>query len=160
MKVEFKSNFTASPGKLRPFPFKRKEWPNDNNKQKMKIENPNGGVNFSETLRVIEGGEHPELFLQWLQDFRSRIWENTNLTAPMKKDILLQLVDGEAATLINRTIQQCEKGIFQKQPIALKNRNLTNVTLLPAYKAGPFHDDVITECIHTLMLEVFGNDIS
>ena len=41
--------------KQQTFMFKKKEWPDDNNIQKMKIDNPNGGSEYSEKFRILSG---------------------------------------------------------------------------------------------------------
>ena len=67
MKVSF-NNGKAPDIRLRTFSFKKKEWPDEENFQKMKIEDANGGAEYSEKLRILSGREHPELFLLWLED--------------------------------------------------------------------------------------------
>ena len=84
--------------KMKSFPFKKKEWPDDENKLKMKIKAPGGGVAYSEQMRVLSGKEHPELFLLWLQDYRTKIWTNSNVNWATKLDILLHLISDDAST--------------------------------------------------------------
>ena len=173
MKVSFNSTVNPIPKeKKRAFTFKKKEWPDDENTQKMKIDNPSGGVEFTENLRVIHGNEHPELFLLWLQDFRTKIWDNPKVTWSMKKDILFRLVHGEAKTLVTRTVKDCAgKGPdgkyarryfkFKKHPIRTLNtaRTDANDTWENYTTVGGQHEkDIIEECIHTLKFEIFGND--
>ena len=94
--------------KMKSFPFKKKEWPDDENKLKMKIKAPGGGVAYSEQMRVLSGKEHPELFLLWLQDYRTKIWTNSNVNWATKLDILLHLISDDASTIVQRTLQKCK----------------------------------------------------
>ena len=65
MKVD---NGKAPDIRQRTFSFTKKEWPDEDNFQKMKIEDSNGGAEYSERLRILSGREHPELFLFWLEN--------------------------------------------------------------------------------------------
>ena len=59
----FKGN--APDKKQQKFTFKKKEWLDNNNIQKMTIDDPNGGVEYNEKFRILSGKVHPELFLFW-----------------------------------------------------------------------------------------------
>jgi len=188
MKVVSFSNPTPVE-KMKSFPFKKKEWPDDDNKLKMKIDNPNGGVAFSEWMRKLSGKEHPELFLLWLQDYRTKIWTNSNLNWATKLDILLRVVEDEAGTIVQRTLQKC-KGIvtdgipirptragegaaaaaipiratyqFKNWEIAIRLAAMTTDAQWQSYVApeGAHEQDKIKECIHALKFEIFGVDMS
>ena len=80
-------SFGPPTSEMKSFPFKKKEWPDDKNKLKMKIKAPGGGVAYSEKMRVLSGKEHPELFLLWLHDYRTKIWTNSNVNWATKLDI-------------------------------------------------------------------------
>ena len=71
MKVTFSQQYGGKAPDIwqRTFSFKKKEWPDEDNIQKMKIEDSNGGAEYSEKLRILSGREHPELFLLWLEDY-------------------------------------------------------------------------------------------
>ena len=171
MKVNFSTPTPVE--KMKAFPFKKKEWADDENKLKMKIENTAGGVAFSEHMRVLKGTEHPELFLIWLQDYRSKIWTNSNLNWAKKLDILLRIVDEEASTIVQRTIQRCEgtstNGIPNRDTYHFKNweiaRRLTKMTTDTEWQVyvafgGKYEQDRIKECIHALKFEIFGVDMA
>ena len=49
--------------RAQPFSFKKKDWPDEGNKLKNKLEGKGGGATFDEYVRVLDGSEHPELFL-------------------------------------------------------------------------------------------------
>ena len=154
-------SFSPTPvEKMRSFPFKKKEWPDDENKLKMKIDSPNGGVAFSEWMRKLSGKEHPELFLLWLQDYRAKIWTNSNLTWATKLDILLRLVEDDAGTIVHRTLQKCEgtvttgvpprttRGTVATAPAVIPNRATYQfkhweiahrLTVLKYYRTDPFY---------------------
>ena len=188
MKVVSFSNPTPVE-KMKSFPFKKKEWPDNDNKLKMKIDNPNGGVAFSEWMRKLSGKEHPELFLLWLQDYRTKIWTNSNLNWATKLDILLRVVEDEAGTIVQRTLQKCE-GIradglpirttragegaaaaaipiratyqFKNWEIARRLDAMRTDAQWITYVApdGAHEQDKIKECIHALKFEIFGVDMS
>lgn len=158
---------------MKSFPFKKKEWPDEENKLKMKIENPAGGVAFSEYMRVLSGNEHPELFLIWLQDYRLKIWNNTKLTDAKKLDILLRLVTDDASTTVQRTLHRCKgnhiNGIpnratyqFKNWEIARRHAAMTEDIKWQVYVSfgGTFAKDKIKECIHALKFEIFGVDMA
>ena len=171
MKVAFSTPTPVE--KMKSFPFKKKEWPDDDNKLKMKIESKNGGVAYSEYMRVLSGNEHPELFLLWLQDYRSKIWGNNNLTWEKKLDILLRIVDDDASTVIIRTLTRCSghtvEGIPNRTSYKFKNWEITRRlnrmetdAHWQVYVAfgGQFEQDKIKECIHALKFEIFGVDMA
>ena len=188
MKVVSFSNPTPVE-KMKSFPFKKKEWPDDDNKLKMKIANPAGGVAFSVQMRKLSGKEHPELFLLWLQDYRTKIWTNSNLNWDQKLDILLQIVVDDAITIVQRTLQKCE-GImadglpirttragegpaaaaipiratyqFKNWEIARRLDTMRTDAQWQTYVApdGAHEQDKIKECIHALKFEIFGVDMS
>ena len=175
--------------KMKSFPFKKKEWPDDEKKIKMKIEAPAGGVAYSEQMRVLSGKEHPELFLLWLQDYKTKIWTNSNLNWARKLDILLRIIEDDASTIVQRTLQRCEgtltvgipnrsrrgtqvavtAGIpnratyqFKNWEIARRLNAMTTDGQWQLYVAidGPHEQDKIKECIHALKFEIFGVDMS
>ena len=170
MKVSFNNQSNSSGGKSRSFSFKKKEWPDDENKQKFKMNNPQGGVAFSESLRVLQGDEHPELFLQWLSEYQTKIWNNSQLNMEGRKDILLRLVEGEANSIILRTIRQCTGSksadgtpivntyIFKHHPIRLKIAQYDDNQWKDYVTKGAHERDIIIECVHALKLELFGQD--
>ena len=41
--------------KQQTFTFKKKEWPDDDNIQKMTIDDPNGGTEYNEKFRILSG---------------------------------------------------------------------------------------------------------
>ena len=47
--------------RVQPFSFKKKYWPDEGNKLKVKLEGKKGGATFDEYVRVLDGCEHPEL---------------------------------------------------------------------------------------------------
>ena len=152
MKVAFKTPSQTTGGKNRSFSYKKKEWPDDDNKQKFKISNPEGGIAFSESLRVLQGDEHPELFLQWLSDYQTKIWNNSQMTGEGRKDILLRLVDGEANSIVLRTIQNCQGQkdangnplkstyAFRHHPIRLKIAQFSDEQWRNYVKPGEGHE--------------------
>ena len=75
----------------RTFSFNKKEWPDEDNIQKMKIEDSNGGAEYSERLRILSGREHPELFLFWLEDYQSKVLKNKGIDYKTKMSILRTL---------------------------------------------------------------------
>jgi hypothetical protein len=171
MKVHFNAN-PVPVEKFKTFSFKKKEWPDEDNKLKMKLEGATG-ISFSEYMRVLSGKEHPELFLLWLQDFRTKIWNNAILTGSKKLEILMRLVDKEAATVVARTIVKCEGntvgGIPQRHTYAFTNWTIRNrletMTTDQQWKDyitpnGDHCDDMITECIHALKFEIYGVDMA
>ena len=171
MKVAFTTPTPVE--KMKTFPFKKKEWPDDDNKLKMTIDNPTGGIAFSEQMRVLSGKEHPELFLLWLQDYRTKIWNNKNLTWTQKLDILLRIVEDDASTVVQRTLIRCAGTTdaehapiqhtyqFQQWEIVRRLTRLTP-TEWRVYVAfgGAYEQDKITECIHSLKFEIFGVDMA
>ena len=64
---------TGKTDKTRMFAFKRKEWSDNDNIVKLKLSNSTNGAQFNGELRVLNGTEQPELFLQWLWDYRRQI---------------------------------------------------------------------------------------
>ena len=106
MKVAFNNiNNRKAPGIWqRTFSFKKKEWPDEDNFQKMKIEDSNGGAEYSERLRILSGREHPELFLFWLEAYRSKALKNKGIDYKTKMSILLTLCKDDAQTTIRRSI--------------------------------------------------------
>jgi hypothetical protein len=171
MKVSFSTPTPVE--KMKAFPFKKKEWPDDDNKLKMKIDGATGGVVFSEQMRVLKGDEHPELFLLWLQDYRSKIWNNDNLTWPKKLDILIRIVSDDASTVVQRTLGRCSgtatEGIpirptyhFNNWTIARRLTLMKTDTQWQVYIAfgGRLEQDKITECIHALKFEIYGVDMA
>ena len=104
MKVSFSYNGKAPDIKQRTFLFKKKECPNEDNIQKMKIDNPNGGAEYSEKFRILLGREHPELFLFWLENYQTKVLNNTAVDYRMKMSILHTLCKEDAQTAIRRVI--------------------------------------------------------
>ena len=171
MKVAFSTPTPVE--KMKTFPFKKKEWPDEDNKLKMKIDNPAGGVAFSEQMQVLSGKEHPELFLLWLQDFRAKIWTNKNLTWPKKLDILLRIVEDDASTVVQRTINRCQGSTdaanvpnkltyqFQNWEISRRIHQFTdNEWLTYIAFGGEYQKDQIKECIHALKFEIYRVDMA
>ena len=69
----------AKHNRAQPFSFKKKDWPDEGNKLKVKLEGKQGGATFDEYVRVLDGSEHPELFLLWIQEYDRRIRYNPKL---------------------------------------------------------------------------------
>ena len=167
MKVHFSTPTPVE--KMKTFPFKKKEWPDDDKLMKMKIESPTGGVAFTEQMRVLSGKEHPELFLLWLHDYRTKIWTNKNLDEPKKLGILLRAVAEDASTVVQRTLSRCEGTIdsttniphratyqFNNWEIANRLKPLTdNQWQLYVSFGGQYEKDKIKECIHSLKFEIY-----
>ena len=174
MKISNNFNKGAAPDiKSRTFSFKKKEWPDEENIQKMKIAEPNGGAEYSDKFRILSGKEHPELFLLWLRAYRTKVWNNQTVTYRRKLSILQTLCKEEALSVLNRTVAKTD-GIIDLNQIPMPHtyefKNIPIVNKLRTF--GPqawqayiiddttngFAADQITECIHALKFKIYGND--
>ena len=100
MKVSFSYKGNVPNIKQRPFAFKKKEWPDEDNLQKMKIEDTNGGAEYSEKLRILSGREHPELFLFWLEEYQTKVLNNTDIDYKTKMSIMHTFCKDDAQNAI------------------------------------------------------------
>ena len=82
----------------------REEWPEDATKVKMSIHSENGGVAFSDYLKVLEGTERPELFIIWKRDFDRKIAGNDKLKGEQRIAILQRIVTNEALSIMQRAL--------------------------------------------------------
>ena len=87
--LSYKGN--APETKQKTFTFKKKEWPDKDNLQKMKIADPNGGAEYSEKFRILSGKEDPEFFLLWLQTYQTKVLYNQTVNNRRKLSILQTL---------------------------------------------------------------------
>ena len=110
----------AKQTKQHPFKFTREEWPEDVTKVKMSIDNENGGVAFSDYLKVLEGTERPELFIIWKRDFDRKIAGNANLNGEQRIDILQRIVTNEALSIVQRALV---RGTHQQSDPTLKDHH-------------------------------------
>ena len=106
MKVKVPTTTNGKTDRTKMFAFKRKEWPDNDNIMKLKLSNNANGAQFNEELRVLSGTEQPELFLQWLRDYRRRILENKRLNATNKLDVLVRLMDEQALSAVNEALTE------------------------------------------------------
>ena len=97
----------AKHNRAQHFSFKKKDWPDEGNKLKVKLEGKQGGVTFDEYVRVLDGSEHPELFLLWIQEYDRRIRYNDRLKPPQRLEVLIRIVKGEALSKIDKVIAEC-----------------------------------------------------
>ena len=51
----FKTAQDAKYNRAQPFSFKKKEWPNDENRIRVKLEGEKGGATFDKYIRVLDG---------------------------------------------------------------------------------------------------------
>ena len=72
-----------------PFSFKKKDWLDEGNRLKVKLEGKKGGATFDEYIRVLDGSEYPELFLLWIQEYVRRIRYNDRLKPPQRLEVLI-----------------------------------------------------------------------
>ncbi len=159
-----KKNNSTSINREKLFAFKKQEWPETDEKLKVKLEQKelgDSGNGFTEHLRVIDGTEHPELFLMWLQEFRERVLDKENLSSIGKKIILLRVLKGEAKSTATRAATRCREGQFQKYSLQTKagtmNEDQWKAYLSEAARE-PLAKDQIEEMIYCLKLDYFGND--
>eukprot|EP00536_Pseudo-nitzschia_multiseries_P004931 jgi/Psemu1/11306/gm1.11306_g len=87
-----------------PFKFTREDWPEDATTVKMSIDSENGGVAFSDYLKVLDGTERPELFIIWKRYFDRKIAGNDKLKGEQRIAILQRIVTNEALSIVQRTL--------------------------------------------------------
>ena len=106
MKVSFSYKGNAPDTKQHTFTFNKKEWPDEDNIQKRKIDDPNGGTEYSEKFRILSGKEHPELFLLWLRTYRTKVWNNQIVDYRSKMSIFHTLCKEDAQTVLQQTVEK------------------------------------------------------
>ena len=184
MKVSFSEHTGKTPDiRQRTFSFKKKEWPDEDNFQKMKIEDSNGGAEYSEKLRILSGREHPELFLFWLENYRNKVLKNIGIDYKTKMSILRTLCKDDAQATIRRSIAKTSGRlnnpgenlldvpadrvplpntfVFENIPIATKLSQLGQEEWLDYVNDDTilgWQADQITECIHALKGTIYGTD--
>jgi hypothetical protein len=155
----------AKHNRAQPFSFKKKDWPDEGNKLKVKLEGKQGGATFDEYVRVLDGSEHPELFLLWIQEYDRRIRYNDRLKPPQRLEVLIRMVKGKTLSKGDKVISECRdesvpgKKIFRHKPTVRRYAAMTREERDAFCATDEFHMDVIEECLYALKLEVFGNDI-
>ena len=82
-------------------PPKRMEWPESTTTIKVKLGTESG---VSDYFYTIDGTEEAELFLLWLQDFRSKALNNQRVSPSDTRDVLIRILRGEAKAVVERTI--------------------------------------------------------
>ena len=143
-------------------------WPESAEKIKVKL--GIDGTSFSDYFHPLEGTESPELFLLWLQEFQSKVENNTRVASADKLDVLLRIVKGEAKAVVTRTIattagtmlaNHVENVDFTNQLIQLRTTQFSTKEQWAANLDSEAHPkDVISECIYTLKLLIFGSDMA
>ena len=150
------------------FKATRATWPETAEKTKIKL--GTDGTSFSDYFNTLEGTEHPELFLLWLQEFQTKVEHNSRVAQADKLDVLCRTVKGEAKAVVLRTIASTTGNL---QLTHVNNADFTNQLILrrlhllstraqwAVYLDSDQHSmDVITECIHALKLLIFGSDMA
>eukprot|EP00536_Pseudo-nitzschia_multiseries_P002936 jgi/Psemu1/6686/gm1.6686_g len=140
----------------------------------MSLDGQDGGVAFSNKLKVLLGTRRQELFLLWKCNFDRKITNNTKLNGAQKLDVLNHIVADEPLTLVLRTLERTQqadaaKKLFKNKLRTAKfvrigeaglDRDLPATTALSSYyKSDTFLDIVITGCMYSLKLKIFGNDL-
>jgi hypothetical protein len=87
----------------------RAEWPDGTDKTKVKL--GKDANSFSDYFYPLDGNESPELFLLWLQDFRTRVATNSRVAHTDKLDVLQRLLKGEAKATVKRSLERTEGSI-------------------------------------------------
>ena len=96
-------------------PPKRLEWPDSYTPVKVKLGVDSG---ISDLFYTIDGTEEAELFLLWLQDFRSKAIKKKRASHTDTLDVLVRILRGEAKAVVERTIA-VTKGNVNKEKITL-----------------------------------------
>merc|ERR1711884_180795 len=82
-------------------PTRRLEWPDSYTPVKVKLGVDSG---ISDHFYTIDGTEEAELFLFWLQDFRSKAINNKCDSHSDTLDVLVRILRGEAKAVVEQTI--------------------------------------------------------
>ena len=96
-------------------PPKRLEWPESYTPVKVKLGVDSG---ISDLFYTIDGTEEAELFLLWLQDFRSKAINNKRASHSDTLDVLVRILRGEAKAVVERTIA-VTKGEVEEETVKL-----------------------------------------
>merc|ERR1739836_328677 len=82
-------------------PPKRLEWPDSYTPVKVKLGVDSG---ISDLFYTIDGTEEAELFLLWLQDFRSKAINNKRASHTDTLDVLVRILWEGAKAVVERTL--------------------------------------------------------
>ena len=150
------------------FKAPRATWPESAEKTKIKL--GTDGTSFSDYFNTLEGTEQPELFLLWLQEFQTKVEHYSRVAQEDKLDVLRRTVKGEAKAVVLRTIESTAGNLqlthvdnadFTNQLILRRLHLLSTRAQWAVYLDSVQHSqDVITECIHSLKLLIFGSDMA
>ena len=103
-------------------PPKRLEWPESYIPVKVKLGVDSG---ISDLFYTIDGTEEAELFLLWLQDFRSKAINNKRASHLDTLDVLVRILRGEAKAVVEQTIA-ITKGSVNEEKITLPPKPTDN----------------------------------
>ena len=93
-------------------PSRRLEWPDSYTPVKVKLGVDSG---ISDHFYTIDGTEEAELFLLWLQDFRSKAINNKRASHSDTLDVLVRIVRGEAKAVVKRTLAVTKGTVTEKE---------------------------------------------
>ena len=94
-------------------PPQRLEWPKTYIPVKVKLGVDSG---ISDLFYTIDGTEEAELFLLWLQDFRSKAINNKRASHTDTLDVLVRILRGEAKAVVERTLLNIKGYVLELPP--------------------------------------------
>ena len=94
-------------------PPRRLEWPEAYTPVKVKLGVDSG---ISDLFYTIDGTEEAELFLLWLQDFRSKAINNKHASHLDTLDVLVRILRGEAKAVVERTLLNTKGFVLELPP--------------------------------------------
>ena len=160
------STTPTSNARLNPFKFTREEWPEDAETTKLKINAEEGSVGFDNKMKILHGTESPELFIRWKHEYDRRILDHPTLTMISKRQTLLQLLKGDALTVVNKSMDACVHATVANRKFtkyALKTKvDVLHGAARTAYFGATneaYLKDCLTEFMHVLKIKIFGDDI-
>ena len=160
------STTPTSNARLNPFKFTREEWPEDAETTKLKINAEEGSVGFDNKMKILHGTESPELFIRWKHEYDRRILDHPTLTMISKRQTLLQLLKGDALTVVNKSMDACVHATVANRKFtkyALKTKvDVLHGAARTAYFGATneaYLKDCLMEFMHVLKIKIFGDDI-